>query len=186
MTDSEILRIMEEAPPQGQRALFYKYYGYVCSIVNRILSGFGSREDSEECVIDVFASVMMKLRTDKITSLSAYVGAAARNSAISMRRKLAARAGLSISADDENTNEIASEENIEEAAEKRESSEVLLQCISELGTPDSVIIIQKYYYGKSSKEISGMTGISASLVRVRCGRAMKRLKKLLEENGITL
>jgi|GEM_PF-3494341 len=31
-----------------------------------------------------------------------------------------------------------------------------------------------------------MTGISASLVRVRCGRAMKRLKKLLDDKGITL
>ena len=60
MTDNEILCLMREAPPQGQRALFDKYYSYVYYIVNRIINGFGSADDSEECVIDVFASVMMK------------------------------------------------------------------------------------------------------------------------------
>ena len=58
--------------------------------------------------------------------------------------------------------------------------------IEELGTPDSVILIQKYYYDKSSKEIAEMVGINAAAVRVRCGRAMKRLRKLLDENDITL
>lgn len=186
MTDSEILRFMDEAPPQGQRALFDKYYSYVCSIVNSILSGFGSRDDSEECVIDVFASVMMKLRTEEITSLKAYVGAIARNSAISMRRKLVSKTGLDISADDEDMPEIEGDDNIEETVEKKESSELLLECVAELGMPDSVIIIQKYYYNKSSKEISEMVGLSPSLVRVRCGRAMKRLRKLLDDKGITL
>ena len=55
MTDNEILCLMRETPSQGQRVLFDKYYSYVYSIVNRIISGYGSPDDSEECVIDVFA-----------------------------------------------------------------------------------------------------------------------------------
>jgi RNA polymerase sigma factor (sigma-70 family) len=82
--------------------------------------------------------------------------------------------------------EIAEDTDVAAEAEKNELSEQLLKCISELGYPDSVIIIQKYYYSRSSKEIAEMTGLNAAGVRVRCGRAMKRLKKLLEENGITL
>ncbi|WP_176662206.1 RNA polymerase sigma factor [Ruminococcus flavefaciens] len=54
MTDNEILSLMRETPPQGQRALFDKYYSYVYSIVNRIINGTGSPDDAEECVIDVF------------------------------------------------------------------------------------------------------------------------------------
>jgi RNA polymerase sigma-70 factor (ECF subfamily) len=186
MTDNEILSLMRVTPPQGQRALFDKYYSYVYSIVNRIISGFGSPDDSEECVIDVFASVMMKLRPDDECSLKSYVGTVARNAAISMRRSLAAKTGRNISADEESMAEIADEEDIERNTDKFETSELLLSKVSELGPPDSIIIIQKYYYDKSSKEIAEMVGLNPTAVRMRCGRAMKRLKKLLEADGITL
>lgn len=186
MTDNEILTLMREAPPQGQKALFDKYYRYVYTIVQRILKGFGSTDDCDECTIDVFASLMMKLKIPEISSLSSYVGAVARNAAVSMRRKLASKTGLDVSIDDENMAEIAEETDIEAEADKNELSEQLLRCVSELGYPDSVIIVQKYYYNRSSKEIAEMTGMNAASVRVRCGRAMKRLRKLLDENGITL
>ncbi|WP_303837543.1 RNA polymerase sigma factor [Ruminococcus flavefaciens] len=186
MTDNDILSLMREAPPQGQKAFFDKYYRYVYTIVQRILRGFGSPDDCDECTIDVFASLMMKLKNIEIDSLSSYVGAAARNAAISMRRKLASKTGLNVSIDDENMAEISEDMDIETEAEENELSEQLLRCVSDLGYPDSVIIIQKYYYNRSSKEIAEMTGMNAASVRVRCGRAMKRLKKLLVENGITL
>ena len=186
MTDNEILSLMQETPPLGQRALFDKYYSYVYSIVNRILSGVGSPDDADECVIDVFASVMMKLVPDEGCSLKSYVGTIARNTAISMRRSLAVKTGRNISADDEEMAEIPDGENIEANSEKSETSELLLKKVSELGPPDSIIIIQKYYYDKSSKEIAEMVGLNAAAVRMRCGRAMKRLKKLLEADGITL
>ena len=186
MTDNEILTLMRDTPPQGQKALFDKYYRYVYTIVQRILRGFGSPDDCDECTIDVFASVMMNLKGADIGALNSYIGAAARNAAISMRRKLAAKTGLNDPIDDENMAEIAEDTDVAAEAEKNELSEQLLNCISELGYPDSVIIIQKYYYSRSSKEIAEMTGLNAAGVRVRCGRAMKRLKKLLEENNITL
>lgn len=186
MTDNDILTLMREATPQGQKALFDKYYRYVYSIVQRILKGFGSPDDCDECTIDVFASLMMKLKSLEIDSLSSYVGAVARNAAISMRRKLASKTGLNVSIDDENMAEIAGDTDVSAEAEKTEISEQLLKCVSDLGYPDSVIIIQKYYYSRNSKEIAEMTGLNAAAVRVRCGRAMKRLKKILEENGITL
>ena len=88
MTDEKILTLMREAPSNGQRALFDKYYNYVFSIVSRIISGFGSPNDSEECVIDVFASIMMKMHPDDNISLRSYIGAVARNTAISMRRSV--------------------------------------------------------------------------------------------------
>lgn len=186
MTDNDIMSLMREAPPNGQRALFDKYYSYVYAIVKRILSGFGSADDCEECVIDVFASVMMKLGGDDISSLKSYVGAVSRNAAISMRRKLASKTGLNVSIEEENVAEIAEDTDVEKETAGKELSEQLLSCISDLGSPDSVIIIQKYYYDKSSKEIAEMLGMNAASVRVRCGRAMKRLRKLLDENGITL
>ena len=185
MTDNEIMALMQNATTNGQKALFDKYYGYVYAIVSRIISGFGSTNDTEECVIDVFASVMMKLRPDEGMSLRSYIGAAARNAAISMRRSLASRSGFDVYADDE-IDEIADDADIEANSDRAELAELLLAKVGELGTPDSVIIVQKYYYNRTSAEIAGMVGMSAAAVRVRCGRAMKRLKKLLDEEGITL
>ncbi|WP_028519218.1 RNA polymerase sigma factor [Ruminococcus flavefaciens] len=186
MTDNDILRLMRDDPPRGQRALFDKYYSYVYAIVSRLISGFGSSSDMEECAADVFAAVMMKLMPRDDTALKSYIGTAARNAAISMRRRLAAKTGLDCREGDEELSALADTEDIADNAEKSERSELLLRMIEELGTPDSVILIQKYYYDRSSKEIAEMVGMNAAAVRVRCARAMKRLKKLLDENDITL
>ena len=186
MTDSEILCLMQEAPPRGQRELFDKYYSYVYAIVNRLISGFGSISDTEECVIDVFASVMMKLGKDSDISLKSYIGTAARNAAISMRRSIASKRGMDLPDGDESMNSIADEADVAGDAERSELSQQLLSLIGAMGTPDSVIIIQKYYYNRTSAEIARMVDMTPAAVRVRCGRAMKRLKKLLDEKHITL
>ena len=186
MSDEKILTLMREAPSNGQQALFDKYYNYVFSIVSRIISGFGNRNDSEECVMDVFASIMMKMRPDDDISLRSYIGAVARNTAISMRRSLASKNCSFISSDDETMAEIPDDDDIEANTDNSVFAEELLGKIEELGAPDSVIIIQKYYYNMTSAEIAKMTGMSAAAVRVRCGRAMKKLKKLLKATGIML
>ena len=186
MTDNEILRLMRDDPPRGQRALFDKYYNYVYAIVSRLISGFGTSSDMEECTADVFAAAMMKLEPREDTALKSFIGTAARNAAISTRRRLAAKTGLDCRDGDEELSALADSEDVAENAEKSERSELLLRMIGELGTPDSVILIQKYYYDKSSKEIAEMVGMNAAAVRVRCGRAMKRLRKLLDEKEITL
>lgn len=186
MTDNEILSLVREASTYGQRALFDKYYSYVYAIVDRIISGFGSSSDSEECVIDVFASVMMKHPAEGDCSLKSYIGTVARNMAISMRRKLASRNGLNVAMDDDMTAVLSDSMDVAEMTENKTSVQHLLNVIDSLGVPDSVLIVQKYYYERSSKEIAELLGMSPAAVRVRTGRAMKRLKKLLDEKGIEL
>ena len=53
--------------------------------------------------------------------------------------------------------------------------------IKSLGEPDSSIIIYKYYYSKSSNEISELLSMKPSAVRMRSSRALKRLKKILSD-----
>ena len=63
---------------------------------------------------------------------------------------------------------------------------IILEKIAELGEPDSTIIIQKYYYGRTSKEISEMLSITPEHIRVRNSRAVRKLKDMLEHEGISL
>ena len=76
--------------------------------------------------------------------------------------------------------------NVEKAAENSETLQLVLVKIDELEEPDSTIIIQKYFFGRSSAEIARIVGLSPAAVRMRLSRALKRLRAELEELGVTL
>ena len=66
-------------------------------------------------------------------------------------------------------------------AEERAMTELLLRRIKELGEPDSSIIIQKYFYEQNANEIGRMMNMKPATVRMRCARAMKKLRGLLSD-----
>lgn len=76
--------------------------------------------------------------------------------------------------------------DIEADHDKEETRTVLISKINELGEPDSTIILQKYYYDRSSNEIAKLLSMKASAVRMRASRALEKLKKSLAAAGITL
>lgn len=178
MTDSEILSLMNRSPQQGHRALFEEYYSYVYSISVNILRGYGSAEDVEECVVDSFASVINNLNGE---ALKPFIGAVTRNKALNMRRSLAGSLGRNISIDSDEFGELSSSESMEQNIEDSERTSFILQKIKELGEPDSIIIIQKYYYERNAKEIGRLIGMNAAAVRMRCTRAIKKLRSLLSD-----
>jgi RNA polymerase sigma-70 factor (ECF subfamily) len=72
-------------------------------------------------------------------------------------------------------------ENMQEQQEGKAKIRYLLQKIKELGEPDATIIVQKYYFGRSMREIAEMTGLKSHTAQVRCGRALRRLRKEMEQ-----
>ena len=179
MTDSEITALMKKSPQQWHRALFDEYYSYVYAISVNILRGIAASEDIEECVIDVFASVIREFDIGSNAELKPFIGTVAKHRAISMRRSLMSRAGKYVSIDSDDFGELPSNESIDRNAESSVMTELLLRRIKELGEPDSSIIIQKYFYERNAKEIGRMLGMSHVAVRVRCARAIKKLRSLL-------
>lgn len=176
MTDSEIISLMERSPQQGHRALFEEYYSYVYSISVNILRGYGSAEDVEECVVDSFASVTKNINGE---ALKPFIGAVTRNKALNMRRDLSGGLGRNISINSDEFGELPSSERLEQNVEDSERTALILQRIKELGEPDSTIIIQKYYYERNAKEIGRLIGMNSAAVRMRCTRAIKKLRSLL-------
>ena len=88
--------------------------------------------------------------------------------------------------DDEAVLQLESEQNVEKDTDNNERREIILDMIAQLGQPDSTIIIQKYYYGRSAKEIAELVQLTPENVRVRSGRAVKKLKEMLEKAGVSL
>ena len=188
MTGAEYCRLYMKSPDNAYRALFNEYLNYVYTIIYNKLRSCASPEDIEECVSDTFAEVYMKYDTEKPFSgeLHGYIGTIAKRKAINRYHRIISERNHFADMEDGDMSLISSDADMERESEKAEVRNIMLDKIKELGEPDSTIIIQKYYYDRSSVEIAGMVSMNPAAVRMRCKRAMSRLRSLLEAVGITI
>ena len=178
MTDSELRALIRANPAQGHRALYDTYANYAYAIIARYLADCGSREDVEDCLVETFTEVMQHIDTITGESIKAYISASARNRAINHSGVLRRLRQNTVPLDE--TAE-PSVQHVQEQMERKELQKQLLQEIQALGEPDASILIQKYFYGRKMHEIAQMVGLSANTAQARCGRALKRLRKKLED-----
>ena len=187
MTHDEFRRLLGRSREEAHKALFEAYCNYVYTIVFNRLRSCASREDIEECVCDVFADVFLSYDSDKDVSgdISGFIGTIARRRAAAVYRKNSSRAET-VALDDEAEQLPDAAQDVERMTDDSERRRLLLDAVAELGVPDSTIIIQKYYYGRSAKEIAKMLSLTPENIRVRSGRAVRKLKEMLEKSGISL
>ncbi|MBO5572485.1 MAG: sigma-70 family RNA polymerase sigma factor [Ruminococcus sp.] len=186
MTDSEIVVKMVSDPDEGFRMMFDEYHNYVYTIVYNMLRKVADSRDIEDCVVDVLSDVMMNYDHEHGGSLKAYIGTAAKHRAIDMSRSLGRTAVRNVSLYSGNVSELASDENIEETVGNSEIARQILEKIQGMGSPDSEILIQKFFFDRNSTAIARMLKMNPITVRSRCSRAVKRLKQLLADINITL
>ncbi len=185
MTENELKNLIRSNPDDGFRQLFEQYHGYAFTIIHRTLGGTGCAKDAEDCIVDTFADVILHYDTYAKGSLRSYIGAVARNKAINLKRSLTTAEFYTVG--DEETNDIPdNSDSIEESAEKSQTFRLLLDKVEGLGKPDSTIIIHKFFFDMSSIEIAKTVGMTPAAVRMRLSRSLKKLKKSLEELGVTL
>ena len=187
MTHEDFRKELKSSPEQAHKALFEAYCNYVYTIVFNRLRSCASREDIEECVCDVFADVFLSYDSNKDVSgdISGFIGTIARRRAAAVYRKSSSHAET-VPLDDEAIQLPDAAQDVERMTDDSERRRLLLDAIAKLGEPDSTIIIQKYYYGRSAKEIAKMLSLTPENIRVRSGRAVKKLKEMLEKMGISL
>lgn len=176
MTDSELRALIKASPAQGHRALYEKYANYVYAVISRYLADCGSREDIEDCFVETFTEAVRHIDDISGESLKAYIGAAARNRALSFHSRLRRHKKNTVSFDDVPE---PSDQYVQEQVEQEELERKMMQEIKALGEPEATILIQKYFYGRKMTEIGKMVGISANAAQVRCSRALRRLRKKL-------
>ncbi|MCR4639432.1 sigma-70 family RNA polymerase sigma factor [Ruminococcus sp.] len=185
MTDQQARELLKSSPQKAHRLIFDEYYNYVYTIVFNRLRSSASREDIDECVSDVFSDVFRHYSTEHGYSgdIKGYIAAIARNRAVDMFRRLRAASVNTVPIDGYETMRLAASENITELAERAETCHALLDAVKSLGEPDCCIIMQKYYYGRSSANIADKVGMKPEAVRKRLSRAMDKLRKILTDNG---
>ena len=188
MTHEDFRKALKNSKEEAQRKVFDEYFSYVYTIVFSRLRSCASREDIEECVGDVFADIYIYYdeNTDRSGSISGFIGAVARNKAADMFNKLTRKRFTTVAVDDEEASDIEAPEDTEDTIDKKELRSQLLTCIDRLGEPDSTIIMQKYFFLRSSKEIADKLSLTPEAVRMRCSRALKKLREKLTALNITI
>ncbi|MBR1823799.1 MAG: sigma-70 family RNA polymerase sigma factor [Ruminococcus sp.] len=185
MTDSQFRELLRKSPQTAHRAVFDEYYSYVYTIVFNRLRSTASREDVDECVSDVFSDVFLKYDADSPYDgdIKGFISSVAIHRSIDMFRRLTAKNKGTVSLDDEMGRTFPSDEDVAEDAEKRETCHAVLDAVKALGEPDATIVIQKYYYNRSSVEIAEMVEMKPDAVRKRVSRAVNKLRGMLAAVG---
>jgi len=181
--EETILALLIDKPAEGIRILTAQYGGLVYSITWRRLQGCLRKEDIEECVSDIFFE-LYRCR-DKIDlskgSLKTFLLTIAERQAIKYyERKTDKFDKISLQEQLEKGEEPLSDHNVEQQTIQKEESRLLIEAIKGLGEPTASIVIQKYYYGMTAKEIGQRAGLSKNEVEKRLKRGLEKLKTVLQ------
>ena len=181
MQDDELMNILKTDPNTGMTLLLTQYAGLIYSVVKHRLAGQNFCDaDIEHCVADTFSEFYCDL--DKLQtsagSIRAWLCVIARNNAYDRLRRCKKEAGT-LSLDAEGIAEPQDETfSVEEVLITREFREALLREIKALGEPDSTILLRKYYFSESSKEVAKRLNLTVSVVDTRAHRAIQKLRNL--------
>lgn len=152
--------------------LYTEYYNKIYGYAYQRLR---NHADAEDIAADVFAKVVEKLDSfdPEKASYSTWIFTITKNMVISHYRK---------HHDTEDIDEVVVADDAEtplDIAIGNESSEVLAEGLKKLSERDRTILIERYYFEKSFREIGDMLDMSEANARVASGRALKKLKELI-------
>lgn len=188
MTGTEYSALYVRSPEKAYKKLFDTYCKYVYAIVYNKIGRIASHEDVEECVSDIFSDIFFSYDTESgyEGDLQGYVNTVSSRKAINTYHRICARISHYAEHDEEALGRLSSDIDVEKDSDKSELQKIIMGMINQLGEPDATIVIQKYYYEKKSGDIAKLLNMNAPAVRMRCKRAMGKLKEKLTEVGITL
>ena len=177
MTDEEMIDLIKQNPSEGLEKLMCLYSGLVFRVVSATLVPVGTKEDAQECSSDVFVAFYRNLESIDLSkgSVKGYLAVAAKHNAISFLRKLKARNSGNIISLDDHENLFFECDDVE----KNERSRTVRQAIESLGEPDSTIIIRRYLFGETAKDIAKDLKMTHEAVMKRSSRAKKKLREML-------
>lgn len=171
MTDQELLQALNKNPEKGIRLVMQQYTGLCYYIVQQKLFHFSS-EEIEECVSDVFLAFYQQYQSIDLQkgSIKAFLSVLARRKAVDRWRKLAGKETLPLQEEITATN----------FYQQQEDKQILLEAVQALGNPDAKILILKYYFGYSTKQIAAIFDLKENTVDQKIHRSLAKVKSILE------
>jgi RNA polymerase sigma-70 factor (ECF subfamily) len=162
----------------AMQVLFARHHVRVYRFVLRLVRNESAAED---LISEVFLDVWRQASSfEGRSAVSTWLLAIARYKALSALRR---------QPEEELSEDVAEaiedpSDSPEVAVQKKDTSEVLRKCLSELSTEHREIIDLVYYHEKSIEEVAQIVGIPENTVKTRMFYARKKLAELLKAAGI--
>lgn len=179
LRDNKIVKLIRNQEEEGLKALSEKYEKLLVYIATGILGN--NWEDVEECVNDTYLKVWKHIEDFDFekASFKTYLSVIVRNTSINRLRKISRIEGT---AQKEELSDLAAEyvdqkQNVELSLERKENMEALNHIIGGLKKKERELVLRRYYYFQSSKEIAFHMGMSVNAVDSKLSRLRKQMKK---------
>lgn len=183
MKDEAIVKLICEKNELGLLKLADKYEKLLIHIATGIL---GSRSrDIEECVNDTYLKIWKHMEQYDMekASLKTYLKVIVRNTAINKLRDLSRHEEREFS---EDVSDIARyyidhRQNVEHQIFTKENMKQLNGIIGQLSKKEQELVIRKYFYLQSSKEIAKATKMTVTAIDSRLSRLRNRMRLEFEK-----
>ena len=179
MRDKKIVKLIANQDEEGLRALTEKYEKLLVYIATGILGN--NKEDVEECVNDTYLKVWKHIKEFDFekASFKTYLSVIVRNTSINRLRKISR---LEATAQREELSDLAAEyadqkQNLEQNMEQKENMKALTTIIENLKKKDRELVLRRYYYFQSSKEIAFHMGMTVNAVDSKLSRLRRQMKQ---------
>lgn len=184
MEEQELIRLLKRDPERGiEKAM--DLYGRAVNTICRSILGEDSPELTDEAVSEAFFKLWRnrnRLKTGEGASLKSYLYSMARSTAIDLLRK---KRKECVTMEEEAWLLLEAGITVESEVQERSVRTILHQVIALLKEPENKVFLYKYFLGMKNREIAQRLGLEEKSVENILYRGKGKLRKALEERGIT-
>jgi len=178
VSDEALIARIASGDRDAMRALYLKHHVRVYRFVMRLVR---SQTVAEDVISDVFLDVWRQAGSfEGRSAVSTWLLAIARFKALSVLRRRP----------DEELNDTGAAavpdptDDPEVAIQKKDTGEILRECLNALSREHREVIDLVYYHEKTVEEVAEIVGIPEATVKTRMFYARKKLSRLLKSAGV--
>jgi RNA polymerase sigma-70 factor (ECF subfamily) len=186
LNDRQLISALKRRQKHALRQYISKYHKSVALTVEAVAGRILSPQDKEEIVADVFITLWQsaeQIDDETYLSIKPYLGRIARNKTKNALRKQGNLRNFTLPLEEAIL--VSSREELSEDLIRKELQNTLKKLILSLSVEEQNCFIKYYYYQLPIRMIAEECGLSESTVKVKLFRGRKKLRKLLEERGIS-
>ena len=164
----ELIQRLKKKDQKALEEIIRLFHQYVATIVCRILYGQADQTDVQSVINDIFFRLWENadhIKTGQENNLKSYIGALARNTALTEKKKLRPTCSL------------------EDHFHQVELRSMILSALKELKPEEQTVLLKFYFQSKTMQEIVDESGDLLPTVKSRLQRSRKKFRKILEERG---
>ncbi|MCQ2770892.1 MAG: sigma-70 family RNA polymerase sigma factor [Clostridia bacterium] len=182
MSDKEIIELLFNRDERAIGEIQLSYYNYCHNISYNILH---DEEDVKECINESLNAIWNCIPPHRPDNLKTFIGKIVRKISISAFRKNTAAKRIpsgNISPIDE-FEDLISDGELNDKLEQAELSRAISKFLSALPKTERNVMIRRYWYNDSIKDICDRFSFGESKVKVMLNRTRDKLRKFLKKEG---